>query len=190
MPWCANKGVTPCAFIAQVRPPPEPCTLLGPNAGGSGPATRRPGPAYSHPCLGPPSRLRPARRSRRSSRFSGNQRAVARLRGSRRGQGDNTPDATAAWPAGCPRDSGTSQAEEAAQGHRPASRTLWGQGGCYLPWARPVHASAALLATAVATPRPKAERPSDSSQRAPRPRRRWRRRLWISAPGPFLSSQR
>lgn len=65
----------PRAFTAQVRPPHQPCTLLGPNAGGSGPATRCPGPAYSHPCPEPPSRLRPARRSPRSSRFSGNQRA-------------------------------------------------------------------------------------------------------------------
>lgn len=118
----ANKEVTPRTWIAQVWPPPPPRALLGPNAGGSGPAIGHPGPAYRHPCPRPPSRVLPglARRSPRSSRFPGNQRAAGRLRSSKRGQGAYTPDATAAWPARCPRDIRTIQAEEDDQGHRPA----------------------------------------------------------------------
>lgn len=40
-----NKEVTPRAFIAQVRPPPQPCAPLGPSAGDSGAAT----PAWGRP---------------------------------------------------------------------------------------------------------------------------------------------
>lgn len=84
------------------------------------------------------------------------------------------------------------RAEQSAQGRQPASRPRWGRGRCYLPWARPLPAGAALLATAAATRRPGAEGPSDSSQRAlrPRPRRRRRRRPSIPAPGPCLASRR
>lgn len=178
-----NKEVTLRAFIAQVRPPPQPCASLGPSAGGSGAAA----PAWGRPGAS----ARPAEPPR-SSRLSGNRRAAGRLPGSRRGQGGNTPDATAACPAGRPRSSGTSQAEEAAQGRQPASRPRWGRGRCYLPWARPLPAGAALLATAAATQRPGAEGPSDSSQCAlrPRPRRRRRRRPSNPAPGPCLASRR
>lgn len=40
-----NKEVTPRAFTAQVRPPPQPCAPLGPSARGSGAAT----PAWGRP---------------------------------------------------------------------------------------------------------------------------------------------
>lgn len=159
---------------------PQPCAPLGP-------LRRRPhrlGAALQPPpSPGPP--------IPRSSRLSGNRRATGRLPSSRRGRGGNTPDATAACPAGRPRSSGTSQAEEAAKGRQPASRPRWGRGRCYLPWARPLPAGAALLATAAATRRPGAVGPSDSSRRAPRsrPRRRRRRRPSIPAPGPYFASR-
>lgn len=47
--WMRPHRGCPRASIAQVRPPPQPCTLLGPDAGGSRPAPSRPGPARGRP---------------------------------------------------------------------------------------------------------------------------------------------
>lgn len=160
-----NKEVSPCAFIAQVRPPPPTLRTAGP-------------PRWRPHCLGaalepPPSPGPPIPAQLAPLRKPEGDRPASKLQAGPRRQ---HPRRHRACPAGRPRSSGTGQAEEAAQGRQPASRPRWGRGRCYLPWARPLPAGAALLATAATTQSPGAEGPSDSSQRAPRPRPRRRRR--------------
>lgn len=109
----ANTEVHPRALIAQVRLPPQPRAPRGPCAGGS---TRSPDAAAPPaPAFLAAAPADPARRSPRSSRLHGNQRAAGRPAGfaSSGGAGAATSPNPTADPRGVP------AARERARPSRP-----------------------------------------------------------------------
>lgn len=190
----ANTEVHPRALIAQVRLPPQPRAPRGPCAGGS---TRSPDAAAPPaPAFLAAAPADPARRSPRSSRLHGNQRAAGRPASRvQAGPGQLHPP-TQQPTRGASRRLGNEPGQAGLSGPAAGLATALGAGTLLPVGARPLPAGAALLATAAATRRPGAGGPSDSSRRAPRsrsrsrPRRRRRPRPSIPAPGPLLASRR